>query len=210
MSALLALSTTEAILLGVVGVALLVFVVVALFVTGVYNRLVARRNRYKNAFSQIDVQLKRRHDLIPNLVEVVKGYMKHEAGTLEAVIQARNAATSATRSAAASPGDPAAMNSLAAAESQLNGALGRLFALAEAYPDLKANQNMLALQEELSSTENKVAFARQAYNDAVMTYNTQRETFPDVVVANFLNFTEARPFELESEKERETPKVSFS
>jgi LemA protein len=207
---LLALSTIETALFGVLGVGLLAIVVIGLFVIGVYNRLVAYRNRFKNAFSQIDVQLKRRHDLIPNLVETVKGYMSHERETLEAVIQARNAAVGASRTAAASPGDPAAMNSLAGAETQLNGALGRLFALAEAYPDLKANQNMLALQEELGSTENKVAFARQAYNDAVMQYNTRRETFPDVVVANFLNFTEARLFELDSEKEREAPRVSFT
>jgi LemA protein len=207
---LLALSTIETALLGVLGIGLLAIVAVGLFVIGVYNRLVAYRNRFKNAFSQIDVQLKRRHDLIPNLVETVKGYMQHERETLEAVVQARNAAVGATRAAAASPGDPAAMNSLAGAESQLNGALGRLFALAEAYPDLKANQNMLSLQEELGSTENKVAFARQAYNDAVMQYNTRRETFPDVVVANFFNFTEARLFELDSEKEREAPRVSFA
>jgi LemA protein len=207
---LLALSTVETVLFGVLGVGLLAIVVIGLFVIGVYNRLVAYRNRFKNAFSQIDVQLKRRHDLIPNLVETVKGYMHHERETLEAVIQARNAAVGASRTAAASPGDPAAMNTLAGAEAQLNGALGRLFALAEAYPDLKANQNMLALQEELSSTENKVAFARQAYNDAVMQYNTRRETFPDVMVANFLNFTEARLFEVDSEKEREAPRVSFS
>jgi LemA protein len=205
-----ALSTVETVLIGILGVGLLVFVIAALFVIGVYNRLVALRNRFKNAFSQIDVQLKRRYDLIPNLVETVKGYMKHESETLEAVIQARNQAASAVKAAAASPGDPTAMRSLSGAEGQLNGALGRLFAVAEAYPDLKANQNMMALQEELSSTENKVAFARQAYNDAVMRYNTQRETFPDVAVANFLNFTEARLFEIDSEKEREAPRVSFT
>jgi LemA protein len=205
-----ALSTVETVLIGILGVGLLVFVIAALFVIGVYNRLVALRNRFKNAFSQIDVQLKRRYDLIPNLVETVKGYMKHESETLEAVIQARNQAASAVKAAAASPGDPTAMRSLAGAEGVLNGALGRLFAVAEAYPDLKANQNMMALQEELSSTENKVAFARQAYNDAVMRYNTQRETFPDVAVANFLNFTEARLFELDSEKERQAPRVSFT
>ena len=210
MSIVWALSGTETILLGVLGVGALVFVVVAIFVIGTYNRRVALRNRFKNAFSQIDVQLKRRHDLIPNLVETVKGYMKHESGTLEAVIQARNSAAGAIKAASANPGDPSAMRTLSAAEGQLNGVLGRLFALSEAYPDLKANQNMLALQEELGSTENKVAFARQAYNDAVMQYNTQRETFPTVVVANFLNFTEARPFELDSEKEREAPRVSFA
>jgi LemA protein len=187
-----------------------VVLLVAFFFVGGYNRLVALRNRYKNAFSQIDVQLKRRHDLIPNLVETVKGYMKHEAGTLEAVIQARNSAATAGRAAAENPGDARAMSGLSVAEGQLNGALGRLFAVAEAYPDLKANQTMLSLQEELTSTENKVAFARQAYNDSVMHYNTQRETFPTIVVANFLNFTAAHPFELDSEKEREAPRVSFA
>lgn len=196
-------------LLIVLGVLALGVIVIVMIVAGIYNKLVALRNRYKNAYSQIDVQLKRRHDLIPNLVEAVKGYMKHESGTLEAVIQARNAAVTAGKAAAANPGDAAAMTSLAAAEGTLNGALGRLFALAEAYPDLKANQNMLALQEELTSTENKVAFSRQAYNDAVMYYNTQREVFPNVIVANFLNFTSAQLFEIESPKEREAPKVAF-
>jgi len=210
MTSLLALSTTTAVLLGIVGLGAVFFIMLALFVMGCYNRLVTLRNRYKNAFSQIDVQLKRRYDLIPNLVETVKGYMKHEAGTLEAVIQARNSAATAGRAAAANPGDAAAMNSLAAAEGQLNGTLGRLFALSEAYPDLKANQNMLSLQEELSSTENKVAFARQSYNDAVMQYNTGRETFPTIVVANFLNFGEASLFQVESESERQAPRVSFS
>ena len=181
-----------------------------MILAGIYNKLVALRNRYKNGFSQIDVQLKRRNDLIPNLVETVKGYMGHEKGTLEAVIQARNAAVSAGKTAAANPGDAAAMSGLAAAEGALNGSLGRLFALAEAYPDLKANQNMLALQGELTSTENKIASARRTYNDTVMQYNTQRETFPTVVVANFLNFTEANLFEVESEKERQAPRVSFS
>ena len=199
----------EIMILGILGGLAVLFLVIAMFVAGVYNRLVALRNRYKNAFSQIDVQLKRRYDLIPNLVETVKGYMKHEAGTLEAVIQARNSAFNASKTAAASPGDPSAMSGLASAEGQLNGALGRLFALSEAYPDLKANQNMLSLQEELTSTENKVSFARQAYNDAVMVYNTRRQTFPDVVVANFLNFTDATLFEVESEKERAAPRVSF-
>ena len=194
-------------LLLVLGGVILLILLFGSFVAGIYNRLVMLRNRYKNAFSQIDVQLKRRHDLIPNLVEVAKGYMKHESGTLEAVIAARSQATTATRAAAANPGDAQAMRGLAAAEGQLNGALGRLFALAESYPDLKAN--MLSLQEELTSTENKVAFARQAYNDSVTQYNTARETFPTVVVANFLNFTSANLFEVESEKEREVPKVSF-
>jgi LemA protein len=194
----------------VLGAAFVVFILVALFAIGVYNRLVALRNRYTNSFSQIDVQLKRRHDLIPNLVETVKAYMAHEKGTLEAVIQARNTAIRAIRTAASQPGEPEAMATLAGAEGQLNGALGRLFAVAEAYPDLKANQNMIALQEELSSTENKVAFARQAYNDAVMRYNTRRETFPDVIVANFFHFTEAKLFQVESEKEREAPRASLT
>jgi LemA protein len=194
----------------VLGGGFVVLVLLALVVIGVYNRLIALRNRYLNAFSQIDVQLKRRHDLIPSLVETVRGYMAHEKGTLEAVVQARNQAVRAIQAAAARPGDPAAMASLGGAEGQLNGALGRLLAIAEAYPDLKANQNMSMLQEELSSTENKVAFARQAYNDAVMRYNTRRETFPDALVANFFGFTEARLFEIESEKEREAPKVSFT
>ncbi|HEX3450994.1 MAG TPA: LemA family protein, partial [Isosphaeraceae bacterium] len=171
--------------------------------------LVALRNRYKNAFSQIDVQLKRRYDLIPNLIEVAKGYMGHERATLEAVIQARNQAVTAQQRAAANPGDPAAMSGLSAAEGQVSGVLGRLFALAESYPDLKANTNMLALQEELTSTENKVAFARQAFNDAVMTYNTQREVFPASVIANLAGFAPAQLFEIESPKEREAPKVSF-
>ena len=184
-------------------------VLVGIVIASMYNRLVALRNRYKNAFSQIDVQLKRRYDLIPNLVEVAKGYIKHERETLEAVIKARNAAYSAGQQAARSPGERDAMTALSGAEGQLGGALGRLFAVAEGYPDLKANQNMLALQEELSATENKVAFARQAYNDAVMAYNTGRETFPSTLVASMCNFTEAHPFEIEQAAEREAPKVSF-
>jgi LemA protein len=195
-------------------VTLIVLVVIALVlvlaVVGMYNGLVTLRNRYKNAFSQIDVQLKRRYDLIPNLVEVAKGYIKHERETLEAVISARNAAYSAGQQAARSPGDAAAMTALGGAEGQLTGALGRLFAVAEAYPDLKANQNMLALQEELSSTENKIAFARQAYNDAVMSYNTQREVFPTTIIAGMFNFQEASLFEIEQAAEREAPKVSFT
>jgi LemA protein len=187
------------------------FVILAgMFVAGVYNGLVVLRNRYMNAFSQIDVQLKRRHDLIPNLVETVKGYMAHERGTLEAVIEARNAAVSAGKAAAASPGDPSAMSSLAAAEGNLNGVLGRLFALAEAYPDLKANQNMLALQAELAATENKVATSRQVYNESVMQYNTRRETFPTVLLSGLLNFGPAQLFEVETDKERQAPKVSFT
>ncbi len=193
-------------LLIVVGV---VFVLLVLTVVGIYNKLVALRNRFKNAFAQIDVQLKRRYDLIPNLVEVAKGYMKHERETLEAVIQARNQAANAGQQAAQNPGDPAAMKSLGSAEGQLTGALGRLFALSENYPDLKANQNMLSLQEELSSTENKVAFSRQAYNDSVMRYNTARETFPNVVFAGMFNFHKADFFEIEEPQQREAPKVSF-
>jgi len=185
-------------------------VILIIWIVGIYNRLVALRNRFKNAFAQIDVQLKRRHDLIPNLVETAKGYMKHERETLEAVVAARNQAVSATAKAAQSPGDPKAMGQLAGAEGALTGALGRLFALAEAYPDLKANQNMLALQEELTSTENKVAFARQAFNDAVMTYNTAREVFPAVVFAGTMGFSAAELFEIEEPAQREAPKVSFT
>ena len=194
------------IILGVV----VVLVIAFLWFIGAYNRLVALRNRYKNAFSQIDVQLKRRYDLIPNLVETAKGYMAHERGTLEAVIAARNQAASAGQKAAANPGDPSAMQALAGAEGALTGALGRLFALAEAYPDLKANQNMLALQEELTSTENKVAFARQAYNDSVMTYNTARESFPANIIAGMFHFAPAELFQIENKAEKEAPKVSFS
>lgn len=190
-------------------VILVIVVLLALYVMGVYNRLVTLRNRYKNAFSQIDVQLKRRYDLIPNLVETAKGYMKHERETLEAVIAARNAAFQAAQTAAAHPGEAAAMRSLASAEGALGGALSRLLMVMEAYPDLKANQNMMALQEELTSTENKVAFARQGYNDAVTYYNTAREQFPAVIVANMFGFSEASLFEIESEKERQAPQVKF-
>jgi LemA protein len=198
--------------------AFLLFLVVAaailglllVFVVGQFNTLVGLRNRYKNAFAQIDVQLKRRHDLIPNLVETAKAYMQHEAKTLEAVIAARNAAQGATGRAASDPGNPQAMRELAGAEAGLTGALGRLFAVAEAYPDLKANQNMMQLTEELTSTENKVAFARQAYNDAVMAYNTQREVFPSNIVAGLFQFGPAEQFQIENPAEREAPKVSFS
>ena len=185
-------------------------VLLALFAIGEYNGLVTLRNRYKNAFSQIDVQLKRRYDLIPNLVETAKGYIKHERETLEAVITARNSAYSAGTQAAANPGDPQAMKNLSGAESGLSGALGRLFAVAEAYPDLKANQNMMQLSEELTSTENKISFARQAYNDSVMAYNTRREVFPSSIIAGLFNFTAAELFQIENPGEKETPKVSFT
>ena len=203
------MSSLVLVLGGLVVACLFVVLILALFVAGVYNRLVTLRNRFKNAFAQIDVQLKRRYDLIPNLVEVAKGYIKHERETLEAVVQARNVASAAGQRAAQNPGEPGAMTALGAAEGQLTGVLGRLFAVVEAYPDLKANQNMLSLQEELSSTENKVAFARQAYNDAVMVYNTQRETFPTVLFAPMFNFQPANLFEVEAPQERVAPKVSF-
>jgi len=192
-----------------VGVGVLL-VVLVLVVIGIYNKLVVLRNRFKNAFAQIDVQLKRRYDLIPNLVEVAKGYLKHERETLEAVVQARNLAANAGEKAAANPGDPGAMKSLGRAEGALGGALGRLFAVFENYPDLKANQNMLDVQEELKTTENKIAFSRQAFNDAVMRYNTAREVFPAVMFAGMFGFQEADLFEIEEEGQREAPKVSFS
>ena len=184
-------------------------VLLVLFLVGIYNNLVTLRNRFKNAFAQIDVQLKRRYDLIPNLVETVKGYMKHERETLEAVIQARNQAASAAQSAASDPSDPNAIKGLVGAEAALTGAMGRFFALMESYPDLKANQNVLQLQEELTSTENKVAFARQAYNDAVTAYNIAREKFPNVMIANAMGFKEAELFEVEVAEQREAPKVQF-
>jgi LemA protein len=194
----------------IVIVVLVVIVVILLFmVIGVYNGLVRLRNGYKNAFAQIDVQLTRRHDLIPNLVETAKAYMAHERGTLEAVVQARNSAVNARTAAAANPGDPAAMGQLAASEGALTGALGRLFALREAYPDLKANQNMMQLSEELTSTENRVAFARQAYNDTVMTYNNKREVFPASMFAGAFGFTAAAPLEAASPEAREAPRVQF-
>ena len=180
-----------------------------IMIAGIYNGLVSLRNRYKNAFAQIDVQLKRRHDLIPNLVNVAKGYMKHEQETLTQVIEARNQAVTAQKSAAENPGDPTSMRNMAKAESGLNGALGRLLMIAESYPDLKANENMLSLQEELTSTENKVAYARQGYNDAVTAYNTRREVFPAVIFAGMLGFKDAELLEVEKEIEREVPTVSF-
>ncbi len=181
----------------------------ALFAIGIYNNLVTLRNRFKNAFAQIDVQLKRRYDLIPNLVEVAKTYMAHERDTLEAVIQARNSAFSASEKAAADPGDAEAVKALVSSETALTSTLGRLFALSEAYPDLKANQNMMQLNEELTSTENKVAFARQAYNDAVMEYNTSRESFPNSIVAGMFSFNPAELFAVENQAERAAPKVDF-
>ncbi|HUP42832.1 MAG TPA: LemA family protein [Thermoanaerobaculia bacterium] len=187
-----------------------VIVLLALFLVGIYNRLVSLRNRYKNAFAQIDVQLKRRHDLIPNLVETAKGYLAHERGTLEAVIAARNQAVNAREAAAKAPGEPGAMRDLMQAEGALGGVLGRLFALSEAYPDLKANQTMAQLMEELTSTENRVAFARQGYNDAVMTYNIAREKFPNVLIAGPFGFHAAELFEIEEPAQREAPKVSFT
>lgn len=183
----------------------------ALIIWGVsiYNGLVVLKNRYKNAWTQIDVQLKRRYDLIPNLVETAKGYLKHERETLENVIKWRNSAATASQAASKNPGDAQAMGQLVSAESQLGGALGRLFALSENYPDLKANQNMMQLSEELSSTENKVAFARQAYNDSVMGYNTRLEVFPDNLVAGFFRFQSAQMWEITETQERGAVKVSF-
>ncbi|MDD2763991.1 MAG: LemA family protein [Opitutaceae bacterium] len=191
-------------------VLLAAIVVLALFVVGIYNRLVALRNRFKNAFAQIDVQLKRRYDLIPNLVEIAKGYLKHERETLENVIKARNIAFAASQAAAANPADASAVKSLVGAETGLAGALSRLMVVAEQYPDLKANQNMMQLSEELTSTENKVSFARQAYNDAVMIYNTTRETFPNVIFAGMFGFTDAQLFQVEDQAQREAPKVKFT
>jgi len=191
-------------------IALAVIVALAFWAVAIYNGLVAMRNRFKNAFAQIDVQLKRRYDLIPNLVEAAKGYITHERETLEKVIAARNSAMGASQKAAAAPGDAAAMQGLAQAEGQLGGALGRMMAVFEAYPDLKANQNILQVQEELTSTENKIAFARQAYNDSVMEYNTRRESFPDTVFAGMFGFAAATLLEAtESAEERKVPKVSF-
>ena len=191
-------------------IVLALVVALAAGVIAIYNGLVTLRNRFKNAFAQIDVQLKRRYDLIPNLVEAAKGYLAHERQTLEAVIAARGAAVNASQRAAAAPGDPAAMAGLSQAEGALGGALGRLLAVFEAYPDLKANQNILQVQEELASTENKVAFARQGFNDAVMSYNTKRESFPDNVIAGLFAFKEAMLLEAtESKEERQAPKVTF-
>jgi LemA protein len=184
-------------------------VAIVLFAISIYNRLIAGRNRYQNAFAQIDVQLTRRHDLIPNLVETAKAYMAHERGTLEEVVNARNAAVSGLKAAAQDPTNPEAMKKLAEAEQGLSGALGRLFALSEAYPDLKANANMMQLSEELTTTENKVAFSRQAYNDSVMDYNTMRESFPNNFFAGWFSFRAAELLQIEDVSKRDVPKVSF-
>jgi LemA protein len=194
----------------VLGVLLLVAIVLGMWIAGVYNSLVTLRNRFKNAFAQIDVQLKRRYDLIPNLVEVAKGYMKHESGTLEAVIKARNIAYAASQAAAANPADAGAMKNLLGAESGLAGAMSRLMVVSEQYPDLKANQNMMQLTEEMTSTENKISFARQAYNDSVMVYNTKRESFPTNILAGMFNFAEAQLFQIDNAAERAAPQVKFT
>jgi LemA protein len=203
------MGTVLLLLLGIIGLIVLVVLIAAIWAVSAYNGLVALRNRFKNAFAQIDVQLKRRYDLIPNLVETAKGYMKHERETLEAVTAARNLAQTAGAAAAANPGDPAAMRGLAQAEAGLTGALGRLLAVSEAYPDLKANQNMMQVQEELTSTENKIAFARQAFNDSVMAYNTSRESFPTNILAGMFQFAAAELFQIEDAAEKATPKVQF-
>ena len=189
---------------------LAIIAAIVFWAIGIYNRLINERNRVRNAFAQIDVQLTRRHDLIPNLVEAVKGYMKHERETLEAVIKARNAASSALEAAKADPANAAAIQELGASEGALGAVLGRLFALSEAYPDLKANQNMMQFQEELATTENKVAFSRQAFNDAVMGYNTTAESFPNNIIANTFRFELASFLEIEEEEVREVPEVSFT
>jgi LemA protein len=191
------------------GFIVLVAIFLIVFIIAAYNSLVTLRNRYKNAYSQIDVQLKRRYDLIPNLVETAKGYLAHERGTLEAVIAARNAAVTANTRAAQNPGDTSAMKEISSAETALSGVMGRLFALAESYPDLKANTTMLSLMEELTSTENKVSFARQAYNDSVMAYNTRREVFPTNLIAGPFNFGPAELFVIDKPEQKDAPKVSF-
>ncbi len=193
----------------VVAVGVGILLIIGLLIAGIYNKLVKMRNRFKNAFAQIDVQLKRRYDLIPNLVSTAKGYMKHERETLEAVIAARNQASAASDKAAAAPGDPAAMQGLMGAESMLGGALSRLMVVVERYPDLKANQNMAQLMEELTSTENRVAFARQSFNDSVTTYNTTRESFPTMIFAGMFRFGKAELFEVKDEEVKEAPKVAF-
>lgn len=200
--------------MGVIIIAAIIFLVVLLgmvmFAVGIYNRMVKLRNRFKNAFAQIDVQLKRRYDLIPNLVETARGFMDHERETLEAVIQARNQAKQANQQAAKDPGNPEALKNLMGAEAALTGSMGNLFALSESYPELKSDSTMNNLMEELTSTENKVAFARQAFNDAVTKYNTARETFPAVMFAGAMGFQEAMLFEVDSPEEREAVSVSFA
>jgi len=191
-------------------VVLVILLAIVFWLINMYNNLVNLRNRVRNGFSQIDVQLTRRYDLIPNLIEAVKGYMSHERGTLEAVVNARNSAVAGLKQAAADPANAQAIKALAAADAILGGTLGRLFALAEAYPDLKASQNMMQFQEELASTENKVAFARQAFNDAVMGYNNAVQNFPSNVVASNFGFKNAEFLEIGEEKKREVPKVAFS
>ena len=198
----LAFLTTTIVLVGLL-------LLVVIFVVGIYNGLVGLRNRFKNAYAQIDVQLKRRYDLIPNLVETAKGYMKHERETLEAVVNARNQAVSAASAASKDPTAAGAIAELAGADGALTGALGRLMVVMEAYPDLKANENMMQVQEELTSTENRVAFSRQAYNDAVMTYNNKREMFPSNIIAGMFGFKFAQSWELEDEEAKDAPKVSF-
>jgi len=197
------------ILIILLGGLVLVALIIAGLIIGVYNKLVTLRNRYKNAYAQIDVQLKRRYDLIPNLVETAKGYIKHERETLEAVTAARNIAYAASKAAASNPGDASAMKNLTAAESGLGGTLSRLMMVSEQYPDLKANQNMMQLTEELTSTENKISFARQAYNDSVMQYNTDREVFPSNLIANTFNFTAAELFVVDQPEQKNAPKVQF-
>ena len=201
--------------IAIVGLGFIIVIIVialffGLFVMSVYNKLVTLRNRYKNAYAQIDVQLKRRYDLIPNLVETAKGYMAHERGTLQAVTEARNIAYAASKTAAANPGDSSAIKNLASAETGLGGTLSRLMMVSEQYPDLKANQNMMQLTEELTSTENKISFARQAYNDSVMTYNTDREVFPSNLIAGMFNFSAAELFVVDKPEQKDAPKVSFS
>jgi LemA protein len=203
-------STVALVGLGFIIVVVVAVLFIGLFVMGIYNKLVTMRNRYKNAYAQIDVQLKRRYDLIPNLVETAKGYIKHERETLEAVTAARNIAYAASKAAAANPGDASAMKSLGSAETGLGGTLSRLMMVSEAYPDLKANQNMMQLTEELTSTENKISFARQAYNDSVMTYNTDREVFPSNMIAGMFNFSAAELFVIDKPEQKDAPKVSFS
>jgi LemA protein len=189
---------------------LAIIAAIVMWGVGIYNRLVNERNRVKNAFAQIDVQLTRRYDLIPNLIEAVKGYMKHERETLDAVVKARNAASASLDAAKADPANALAMKELGASEGALTSALGRLFALSEAYPDLKANQNMMQFQEELTSTENKVAFSRQAFNDTVLQYNNSVQNFPNNLIAGFFSFALASFLEIESEEKREVPEVSFT